>query len=115
MSANYQTKILCISIMLSIGMVSPSISADIGANSFADQYIFYEIGGGIDLNDPDSQIYTQPLNSLDVHNGAAVSLGHGGQLIVKFTDNYLVGSGNSDPDLTIYEIGPKPWSCTASR
>ncbi len=35
-----------------------------------------------------------------------VSLGSGGALTLQFMDNALTGSGNSDPDLFIYEIGP---------
>ncbi|MFN9916800.1 MAG: hypothetical protein ACK53L_29700, partial [Pirellulaceae bacterium] len=35
----------------------------------------------------------------------AVSLGRGGQLVVSFTDNFLTGSGDTRPDLAIYEVG----------
>lgn len=35
-----------------------------------------------------------------------VSLGVGGTLTVRFTDNLLTGSGNADPDLYIFETGP---------
>jgi hypothetical protein len=35
-----------------------------------------------------------------------VSLGDGGALIVEFVDNRLTGSGNSDLDLWIFEVGP---------
>jgi hypothetical protein len=35
-----------------------------------------------------------------------VSLGVGGQLVVRFTDNVLTGSNNDDDDLWIFEIGP---------
>ncbi|MFN9917364.1 MAG: hypothetical protein ACK53L_32555, partial [Pirellulaceae bacterium] len=35
----------------------------------------------------------------------AVSLGRGGQLVVSFTDNFLIGSGDSRPDLAVYEVG----------
>ena len=40
----------------------------------------------------------------DGTNGA-VSLGIGGELIVKFTDNSLTTSGNSNKDLHIFEVG----------
>lgn len=35
-----------------------------------------------------------------------VSLGRGGSLVVRFVDNVLTGSGNSDIDLWIFEVGP---------
>ncbi|WP_193213636.1 LamG-like jellyroll fold domain-containing protein [Luteolibacter marinus] len=34
------------------------------------------------------------------------SLGRGGSITLQFTNNLLTGSGNSDPDLHIFEIGP---------
>lgn len=38
-------------------------------------------------------------------NQGAVSLGRGGVIVVQFTDNVLTGSGDSRPDLAIYEVG----------
>ncbi len=35
-----------------------------------------------------------------------VSLGDGGSITLRFVDNALTGSDNTDPDLWIYEIGP---------
>ncbi len=35
-----------------------------------------------------------------------VSLGDGGSLTLRFADNALTGSDNSDPDIWIYEVGP---------
>jgi hypothetical protein len=35
-----------------------------------------------------------------------VSLGVGGNIVLQFVDNSLTGSGNSNPDLHIFEIGP---------
>jgi GEVED domain/Dockerin type I domain/Bacterial pre-peptidase C-terminal domain len=35
----------------------------------------------------------------------AVSLGRGGQMIVQFTNNYLFASGDSRPDLYVFEVG----------
>jgi hypothetical protein len=35
-----------------------------------------------------------------------VSLGDGGSITLQFTDNSLTGSGNTDPDLWIFEVGP---------
>ena len=38
-------------------------------------------------------------------NQGVVSLGRGGQLVVQFVDNLLVGSGDATPDLMIFEVG----------
>jgi len=38
----------------------------------------------------------------------AVSLGVGGSITLEFTDNVLFGSGDSNPDLFIHEIGDDP-------
>ena len=38
-------------------------------------------------------------------DSTSVSLGRGGVIVVEFTDNALTGSGNSDADLHIFEIG----------
>jgi hypothetical protein len=37
---------------------------------------------------------------------AFVSLGDGGSIVLRFTDNSLTGSGNADFDLHIFEVGP---------
>ena len=34
-----------------------------------------------------------------------VSLGSGGQLVIEFTNNYLVPSGDASPDLYVFEVG----------
>jgi hypothetical protein len=40
-----------------------------------------------------------------VGNDNVVSLGRGGRLVVQFTNNRLTGSGDSKPDLMIFEVG----------
>jgi hypothetical protein len=85
-----------------------------GAISFADQVVSY-------TNDPRStpQESTRgAFNALgapdyDANNVCAtqascsfVSLGAGGTLILRFTDNVLTGSDSSADDLWIFEIGP---------
>jgi hypothetical protein len=77
-----------------------------GAVSFADEVIAYvPMGGGV------SGDHANPANALGVpdyaNDSGYVSLGasDGGYLILKFTDNSLTTSGNSDNDLWIFEIG----------
>jgi hypothetical protein len=74
-----------------------------GPASFADAVVSYSPGpdvGGT-FADPNSAIglpdYVRP-------NGAA-SLGEGGSLVVQFTDNSLTTSGDSTPDLHVFEVG----------
>ncbi len=81
-----------------------------GAASFADSVVSYDpgFGGG---NVP-TLPYQDPSQALGVPNygsGPApeyVSLGAGGRIVLRFTDNSLTGSGDSGLDLWIFEIGP---------
>jgi len=83
-----------------------------GLASFADTVVSYEptFGGGalpavesarnpaLALGPPD---YTPEDNVKDV------TLGKGGRLTLKFENNFLTGSGDSTPDLHIFEVGPQ--------
>lgn len=85
-----------------------------GELSFADSVVSYTVGsGGV------TAANALPANALglpDYVSGGActglpeecsfVSLGSGGELILRFIDNVLTGSGNADPDLWIFEVGP---------
>jgi hypothetical protein len=87
-----------------------------GAISFADQVVSYNpaFGGG---NTPSAN-FQGAFNALGVPNytGANscasqaactfVSLGDGGRIVVRFTDNVLTGSNSTALDLWIFEIGP---------
>lgn len=87
-----------------------------GAISFADEVVSYNpaFGGGAVPTLP----HQGTANALGVPNytgvnGCAsqaacsfVSLGDGGRIVVKFTDNVLTGSNSSAFDLWIFEIGP---------
>lgn len=103
-------------------------SADFPAGivSFADELVEFSPGvvpdpqGGPDIPLPEYRDGNNALGAPDMTlqqlvdcSAAAstetcrfVSLGIGGFLTVKFTDNLLTGSGNSDPDLYIFETGP---------
>lgn len=80
-----------------------------GEISFADEVVLFDplFGGG-----PQATRNTNPAWALGVPNFPSqldnddVSLGQGGRLTLRFTDNLLTGSGNADPDLHIFEVGP---------
>ena len=85
-----------------------------GASSFADVIVTYTPGFGVGVSG--SQVFDDPQAALGVpdYNGAtgAVSLGSfvagtpaSAQLVVRFSDNSLTTSGDSTPDLHIFEVG----------
>lgn len=83
-----------------------------GAISFADEVVSFTVGsGGVD---PFFQTSSAALGLPDYDTGTqcggsvceSVTLGSGGTIILKFTDNLLTGSDNSDLDLWIFEVGP---------
>lgn len=108
---------------LALAAIQPAYAIDIGgvdfpqgAVSFADEVVSYHpaFGGGAVPTDP----HQGAFNALDIPDYAGdnscasqaactfVSLGDGGRLIVRFTDNVLTGSDSSAFDLWIFEIGP---------
>jgi hypothetical protein len=81
-----------------------------GISSFADSVVSYNpaFGGGAVPTAP-YQDTSQALGAPNYPEGtdpAYVSLGAGGRIVLKFTNNSLTGSGNSDQDLWVFEIGP---------
>ena len=99
-------------------LLSVSASAEIfhgvdfpgGEASFADSVVSYDpaFGGGA-VPSPGFQNPSQALGAPNFPEGVDpeyVSLGAGGRIVLRFTDNALTGSGNSDLDLWIFEIGP---------
>lgn len=79
-----------------------------GAASFADAVVSYDptYGG---TTGPATQ-YQTPLEALGTPTGSAntgfVTLGQGGRVVLRFTDNSLTGSGSSALDLWVFEVGP---------
>ncbi len=73
-----------------------------GAISFADEVVSFVRGADTRFHQSDTKAV---LGSPDAWDKKFISLGQGGTLIVKFNDNALVSSGNSDPDLCIFEGG----------
>jgi hypothetical protein len=100
--------------------LAPAAHADIiggvdfpqGAVSFADTVVSYTVGpGGVTVPNQGA------LNALGLpdYTGAGcvsqaactyVSLGDGGSIVLRFTDNLLTGSNSSALDLWIFEVGP---------
>jgi hypothetical protein len=84
-----------------------------GAISFADSVVSFSGGGG--GVDPFFQTTSAALGAPDYTPAScdppalvcpSVTLGDGGSIVLRFTDNLLTGSGNSDFDLWIFEVGP---------
>lgn len=81
-----------------------------GAASFADAVVSYDpaFGGGT----TPTTTYQDTSQALGIPNYPEgsdpeyVSLGAGGRIVLRFSDNSLTGSGNSSFDLWIFEIGP---------
>ncbi len=83
-----------------------------GEISFADVVVAYEplFGGGpgpfeIPGNDGTIIDPTKALGAPQLTFDEDVALGNGGRITLQFTDNALTGSGTSDHDLHIFELG----------
>lgn len=73
--------------------------------SFADLVIGYNSNcTGIENNNPQSALGVSDFASLS--SDQFVSLGEQGHLTLQFVNNLLVNSGNNNPDIWIFEIGP---------
>lgn len=102
------------------------IEFDMGEASFADEVVGFDkvYAGGMSKEEAYSQSWragAQYFDDADTvlgvansgyrNNGVAIpdrddfSLGNGGSVTVKFTDNFLVGSNDSAHDLWIFEAG----------
>ena len=100
---------------------SAAVAASLSLESYADEVISYERGwsknwGNSRFNNPETALGAANWTSEMVSGGElgawkgdiGVSLGKEGSLTLGFADNYLTGSGNSDSDLWIFEIGRNP-------
>ncbi len=81
-----------------------------GNLAFADRVSAYNVGSPAPLvglqNSADALgVPNYTGTGEPIAGQGAVSLGRGGQLTLQFTDNFLTGSNNSDPDLVIFEVG----------
>lgn len=104
-------KILQCLLVVAIGSHSSHSMAEIyegvefpsGVSSFADLVTQYDpaFGGG-----PVPARHSQDARQiLGVPRAGGLSLGNGGRVTVQFVDNRLTGSGDSSPDLWIFEVG----------
>ncbi|MGB7327296.1 MAG: GEVED domain-containing protein [Rubripirellula sp.] len=84
-----------------------------GAISFADSVVSYLPNAG---GSQPTSVFQDSTQALGIPNGngrgpepidgtTTVSLGLGGSLTLQFDDNLLTGSGDSQPDLIVYETG----------
>lgn len=103
------------------------IEFPLGALSFADELVSFEPGlrdNGTGVFEP-LPVFRNGLHTLGAPNMLSLvdtlpcfnpatqndstcrfaSLGNGGSLVVRFTDNRLVGSGTPDDDLWVFEVG----------
>ncbi|MCB2108637.1 MAG: PEP-CTERM sorting domain-containing protein [Rhodobacteraceae bacterium] len=70
-----------------------------GDISFADEIVSFNPGA--DVGAP----YNDASRALGAPDGLHLSLGDGGSVIVRFTNNSLTTSGDATPDLHIFEVG----------
>lgn len=86
---------------------------DTGTLAFADSVVSYNpnAGGGpapaAGLDDPAQAIGTPNFSGTGepAAGEGTVSLGRGGRITVEFTNNFLTGSGDANPDIAIFEVG----------
>jgi large repetitive protein len=86
---------------------------DTGALAFADRVSAFVLGtptpitglvdGSQALGLPNYSGNGEPVVSQP--SQGSVSLGRGGSITLQFTDNFLTGSNNADPDLAVFEVG----------
>lgn len=113
-SSSYLTTIAYIGLLsapvLSHAVTYKGVEFPDGAVSFADEVVLYDptfggtTGPGAGVQDP-----SEALGIPDYTEGPGtdyVSLGDGGRIVLRFTDNSLTGSGDDALDLWIFEVGP---------
>ncbi len=89
-----------------------SIAVPYGPIAFADEVVSYDnlFGGGPAPTNGKFLDSDQALEWPDYTGGdngtGAVSLGCGGRIVLKFTNNVLVADGTEKHDLCIFEVGP---------
>ena len=111
----YMKKLLTFFLFLALLLCNPSnafaeiiggIDFPSGEISFADFIVSYTVGDDVDAahSDSNNALGIPDFDGEDATLGY-VSLGHGGSMVLQFTDNSLTASGDSFLDLYIFEIG----------
>ena len=83
-----------------------------GIVSFADEVVIYspaisQVGDpSAPYRVPEKALGAPDFDDNETNGIDYVSLGRGGSIVLRFTNNSLTGSGNSANDLWIFEIGP---------
>ena len=98
--------LVVVALVAIIQAIPGSVGAQtLNARSYADEVVAFTRGTFATNGQPSAAL--GPPSTRTGLNGLldSVSLGNGGSITVRFTDNYLSGSGNSAPDLYIYENG----------
>src|ERR1041385_104032 len=89
----------------------------LGDRSFADEVVSYAMGhpGPQPANAQDPRAALGPPDYIDKNHSGFVSLGCGGVLVLRFTDNALIDVPG--PDLWVFEVGPsvEPTNVAISR
>lgn len=106
-----KTLVACIGMLATASAFADVISGvefPQGVSSFADEVVSFIPGSNTipPYNDPTAALGVPDYESSGHADGTYTSLGWGGTLVLKFTNNSLTTSGNSDLDLWIFEIGP---------
>ncbi len=104
--------LICLNILTLALLVAMNIQAEEiggvefpdGTISFADDIVSYIPGTYVTSHTDESKVLGIP-DYTGINSESYVSLGNGGTVIVKFTDNSLTTSGSSDSDLWIFEVG----------
>jgi hypothetical protein len=93
-----------------IGNIQGGTDFPQGAASFADTFVMYTPGLG---GDPSTAAAFRTLGLPDYDAGLNIcfqcsffSLGDGGNIVLRFDDNKLTGSGDNALDLWVFEVGP---------
>ena len=92
-------KFLLLPIVFTTLQMGSALASTYNELNYADNVVSYSQGYGVGPG------YSNTLNALGEEDGAYVSLGNTGKLIVEFTDNVLVGDGTAAWDLAILDVG----------
>jgi len=94
----------CLSFYMTPGIYACEECAD--GFSFGDILLDYQSGCDISDPNPSGALGANDYAAFTGNANAYVYLGDGGHIDIGFTDNLLVNSGSSNPDLLVFEVEP---------